>query len=132
MAKERDKPANENEQLVQFRRRDAQRIANAVHAHETARRGRNPSRLPRAAGEGGEGGAADAGLVTATFLGSWLRTTGKIVSLDGENFSGTATAFVFNSLCDISAFGTQGLRVAIISPSPAKDGGYILVNYECR
>jgi len=46
-------PANKTEQVVQFRHKDAQRIASAVHAHETARRGRNPSTLPRAAGGGG-------------------------------------------------------------------------------
>lgn len=46
-------PANQGDQTVQFRRSDAQRIANAVHAYETGIRQANPSRLPRAVVGGG-------------------------------------------------------------------------------
>lgn len=46
-------PANRGEVFGQFRVSDAQRIASVVHIVETARRERNPSRLPRAAGGGG-------------------------------------------------------------------------------
>jgi hypothetical protein len=41
-------PANKQDQTVQFRMKDARRIANVVHAYETAVRESNPSRLPRA------------------------------------------------------------------------------------
>lgn len=45
--------ANRGDQLGQFRAQDAQRIASVVHIVETARRDRNPSKLPRAFGGGG-------------------------------------------------------------------------------
>lgn len=43
-------PANKNDQIGQFRRADAQRIANAVHFVESARRQANTSWLPRTTG----------------------------------------------------------------------------------
>lgn len=58
--------ANPGEQTVQFRKKDAERIAAAVYAHERGRRPGNPSKLPRASGGGGGGG-----IRLAQFSGQW-------------------------------------------------------------
>jgi hypothetical protein len=71
MAKARSQPENLGEQPVQFRHRDAQRIANAVAAHEARRRDRKPSELPRASGGGG--GGLTLGKVTAAWNKNTLR-----------------------------------------------------------
>lgn len=82
------------DQPSQFRVRDAQRIAKAVHAYETERKGRNPSSLPRAVGGGGGGGGA---IRRATFSGVWLVGTEKVVTF-ADNTAQTASIanFLFN------------------------------------
>jgi hypothetical protein len=106
---------NYGEQLVQFKLADAQRIANVVGQVEGSRRGRKNSTLPRAAGGGG-GGA----LTTATFSGSWLKGTNKVVNLS----DGTATAV--NILANVLyAAGTRKCVLAQI------DGAFTLISSEC-
>lgn len=61
-------PVNKADRPVQFRQQDAQRIASAVHAVETARRDRKPSWLPRAfTGKGTGDGLLHLCKTTATF-----------------------------------------------------------------
>jgi hypothetical protein len=105
---------NFGEKLVQFKLADAQRIANAVSAYEGQRRGRKGSTLPRAAG--GAGG----GVSTATFTGSWLKDTNKVVSLGGSTAS--ATNILANVLY---AAGSRRCVIAMI------DGTYTLISSEC-
>lgn len=59
---------------VMFKHADAQRIANVVHSHESSRRGRSASTLPRAPGGGGSGFA------TAKFTGAWAKDTLKTIT----------------------------------------------------
>jgi len=72
--------SNSPDQPTSFRRRDAQRIASAVHAHETGRKPRSASSLPRAAGGGGGGG----GVARGEFGGSWYKGQTKVVTVSGE------------------------------------------------
>jgi len=85
--------SNQGDQPSQFRVRDAQRIGKVVHEVESARRGRNPSSLPRASGGGGGGG----GVRRATFSGAWPINTEKTVTFS-ENTAQTASVsnFLFN------------------------------------
>jgi hypothetical protein len=105
---------NSGEQPVQFKLADAQRIANVVGTVEGARRGRKNSTLPRAAGA--SGGA----IATATFSGSWMKGTDKIVSL------GDSSASAANVLADVLyAAGTRKCVLAQIN------GTYTLISSEC-
>jgi hypothetical protein len=114
-----DQPANKTEQLVQFRMRDAQRINNAVLAHESARRGRSPSKLPRAFGGGG------GGIDQVFFLGAWPKDTYKQVFYASDT-TNTSTASALNVLCSI--LPTVGYRRAIVS----SDGDVLLLlNSQC-
>jgi hypothetical protein len=126
--KQRNQPANRGDQPVTFRHSDAQRIANAVAAHESGRRDRKSSQLPRAAGGGGGGGD----LRTATFLGSWLRHSSTIINFDGHNFAAasTNTASCVNFLFSIPGSGLTEHRTCLVSPmSPAVgEDTYFLVN----
>ena len=122
MAKTRPTSANKGDQIVQLRYRDAVRINNAVLAHESGRRSRNPSALPRAAGAGGGG---EGGVATATFSGSWLHNTYKVVYKTSS--PSTATASVLNTLGDISGVGAAATRTALV----AFGSPNLLVNYEC-
>jgi hypothetical protein len=126
--KQRNQPSNRGDQPVTFRHKDAQRIAGAVNAHETGRRDRRPSQLPRAAGGGGGG----ANLMTATFLGSWLRHSSTIINFDGHalNASSTNTASCINYLFSIPGTGLVAHRTCLVSPLPSGNGPdtYFLVN----
>ncbi len=121
--KQRNQPSNRGDQPVTFRHSDAQRIANAVAAHEGGRRDRKSSQLPRAAG--GAGG----GIVTATFLANWLTNQDKVVHLGGAV---TNTASARNELFDIVGSGGQNVRKCLLSRHPVLEGAYILVNFDCR
>jgi len=105
---------------VVFRQADAQRIANAVHAHETGRRGRHPSTLPRAPG-GGSGSIA-----VARFTGAWAKDTIKEVQFISNTAS---TASVSNITANVAPPGTLSTyRRCLIS----QDGtAFILVTAEC-
>ena len=113
-------PANKTEQLVQFRLRDAQRINNAVLAHESARRGRMSSTLPRAAGGGGGGGIEE-----VRFQGAWPRNTYKQVVYASDT-TNTSTASAMNFLCSI--LPDVNYRTALVAPSGTT---LVLVNSQC-
>jgi len=106
---------NSGEQPVQFKLADAQRIANVVGAVEGARRGRKGSTLPRAAGGGG--GA----IATATFAGSWLKGSYKILTVSGS------TADVKNSSSDI--LYSANTRLCFVT---MLDGNYVLLTSACE
>lgn len=112
--------ANTSEQPVQFRQRDAQRINDAVLAHESKRRGRNPSSLPRASGGGGGGGIEE-----VVFLGAWPKNTSKQVFFASDT-TNTSTTSVLNFLCSI--LPATGYRRALIAPSGEIN---VLVNSQC-
>jgi hypothetical protein len=101
MAKKSNQSTNKSEQLVQFRHRDAQRIGNAVHAHETSRRGRNPSSLPRAAG-GGEGGFR-----VALFTGVWHKSTLKVVRFVAATNETVTAENIFGSIAPATPSSLQ-------------------------
>jgi len=114
---------------VQFTLQDAERIAAAVQASERGRRGRKGSTLPRAAGGGGGGGTA-AGVVFATFGGSWFKGTYKTITL----LPGTATASAYNSLSNIAGTGPGRNCTVSVFPGPGpsgEEGEYRLVSAEC-
>jgi len=114
-------PANKTEQLVQFRMGDAQRINNAVLAHESSRRGRSPSSLPRAAGGGGGGG----GVEEVRFVGAWPKHTYKQVFYASDT-TNTSTASALNFLCSI--LPAAGYRRALVS---LVGEDVVLVNSQC-
>ena len=113
-------PANKTEQLVQFRLRDAQRINNAVLAHESTRRGRMSSTLPRAAGGGGGGGIEE-----VRFVGAWPKNTIKQVFYASDT-TNTSTASALNFLCSI--LPNPAYRMAIVAASGTT---LVLVNAQC-
>jgi hypothetical protein len=112
--------ANKTEQLVQFRLRDAQRINNAVLAHESGRRGRSPSSLPRAAGSGGGGGIEE-----VLFTGAWPQNTYKQVFYASDT-TNTTTASALNFFCSI--LPTVGYRRALVATT---GDIVVLVNSQC-
>ena len=121
-------PANKGDQTVQFRHRDAQRISNAVHAHETDVSQPNPSRLPRAPGSGPN-------VDEAFFVGAWVKGGEKQITFSA-NTQSTATAV--NLIRSIpAANGTNGVSLTrqclvIKRRNPtATPGTYILLNSEC-
>lgn len=114
--------ANKTEQVAQFRLRDAQRINNAVLAHESARRGRSPSKLPRAAGGGGGGGG---GLEEVRFAGAWPKDTYKQVFYASDT-TNTSTTSALNFLCSI--LPNAGYRRALVA---AAGDVTVLVNSQC-
>lgn len=85
-------PANKTDRLVQFKLQDAQRIASVVHTVESERRGRNPSRLPRAVGGGG------GGVTLVKFTGAWDINTLKTVTIS----PGTNTIVAINLFANIN------------------------------
>lgn len=96
-------PANKTDQPVQFRAKDAQRIASVVHEVETGRRQPKGSWLPRAfSGGGGSGGIRE-----ATFCGAWPKGQKKTVIL-GVGGSSTSTASAFNWQFSIPPHDTGG------------------------
>lgn len=116
--------------LVAFKYADAQRIARAVFAHETARRGRKPSTLPRASGGGGGGGG---GVVEATFTGGWLKDAVKQITFVADT---TNTARAINLLRSIPITNDGSPRLAFVAlrpspPAPEGDDQYVLINAEC-
>lgn len=116
----RSKVPNPGDETVAFRKSDAQRIANTVHAHETGRRPKNGSVLPRAPGGGG-------GVVTARFTGAWSKNTIKSVTLLVNT---TETVSVTNIFSNVAApqGGTTFRKCAI-----AKEGTtWILIAAECQ
>ena len=112
-------PSNKSEQLVRFRVRDAQRINNAVLAFESARRGRTPSTLPRAAGGGG------GGIEEVRFVGAWPKNTVKQVFYASDT-TNTSTAAAMNFLCSI--LPDPAYRLALVAPSGTT---LVLVNSQC-
>lgn len=120
--------ANSNDRLVQFRLRDAQRIANAVHAYESGRRDGAPSTLPRAVGSNNRG------LTEAFFWGAWPKDEIKQVSFAYDT-TGTSTASAYNYLCSIQAQSgpENSYRRCIVMPGTEFDDNaeYALVNAEC-
>jgi hypothetical protein len=114
--------ANKTDQLVQFKMKDAQRINNAVLAHESARRGRALSSLPRAAGGGGGGGG---GVEEVRFVGAWPKHTYKQVFY-ASDATNTSTASALNFLCSI--LPAPGYRRALVSLA---GDDVVLVNAEC-
>lgn len=125
--KQRNQPSNRGDQPVTFRHSDAQRIANAVAAHEGGRRDRKPSQLPRAAGGGGGGSE----LRTATFLGGWLRGTYRVINFDGHNvaFGSTNTAVCLNITNHIYGVGSStAARRCFVTLAPTTVGDYLLVS----
>ena len=105
---------NGGDQLVSFRLSDAQRIASVVSDVEKSRRGRRGSALPRAACGGG------GGVFTASFSGSWLKGTDKVLTVLG------ATAPVANITSDILySTATRKCFVTMI------DSKYVLISSEC-
>ena len=107
---------------IMFRHADAQRIANAVHAHETSRRGRNPSTLPRAPG-GGSGG----GIRMARFVGGWPKGESKQVVFSSDTLS---TANATNFLRSIPHLNSAAYRTCFVYPSETEAGTYVLINAE--
>lgn len=101
--------ANKTDRLVQFRLQDAQRIANVVHIVESERRGRLPSRLPRAAGSGG-----GEGVVFAKFTGAWAKSELKRVVLAANT---NETTMARNILFNVSPY-TSGSRYCALGGSP--------------
>jgi hypothetical protein len=87
--------SNSAERPVQFREQDARRIAKAVHAHETSRRPRSPSSLPRAAGGGGGGG-----VLRAQFTGSWSKGQTKVVTISVSGETTYCNNFIVDVLYD--------------------------------
>lgn len=114
--------ANKGEQPVQFRHKDAQRIASVVHTVETARRNRNASVLPRAVG----GGGGSVGVVTARFTGAWSKDTLKQITFIDDT---AATAIASNIFSHIGAPPAgQTLRCAV-APNGTT---WILIAAECK
>jgi hypothetical protein len=105
MAKARQQSANQTEQLVQFRHREAQRIANAVAAHEARRRDRKPSFLPRAPGGGGGGGGGAFRL--ALFTGAWLKGTLKVVRFAAATNETVSAQNVFGGIAPVNPSNMQ-------------------------
>lgn len=91
-------PANKTEQVVQFRHKDAQRIASAVHAYETARRGKNPSVLPRAVGGGSE-------ITLGVFTGAWSIGQEKEVRVQADTNVTTSVVNHFHPNIGFTASG---------------------------
>lgn len=120
--------SNSGERLVQFRLRDAQRIASAVHAYESGRRDGKPSTLARAVG------SSSRGLKEAFFWGAWPKDQIKQVSFAYDT-TGTSTASAYNYLCNIQAQSgpENSYRRCIIMPGTEfePDAEYALVNAEC-
>lgn len=96
-------PANATDRLVQFRARDAQRIASVVREVESSRRQPKGSRLPRAVGSGSGGGD----IQEATFCGAWPKGQKKTVTL-GVGGSSTSTASAINWQFSIPPHDTGG------------------------
>jgi len=112
-------PANKTEQVVQFRHKDAQRIASAVHAHETARRGKNPSVLPRAVGGGG--GA----FATARFTGAWSKDTLKTVTFIADTAATAVASNIFSNIAAPPGGGSRRCGLALEGTT------WILIAAEC-
>ncbi len=107
-----------------FTQKDGQRVANAVHAYETGRRGRNPSKLPRAPGGGGSS------VDEATFTGAWTKGAKKSITFAADTARTALAVNLFRSIPIASDFGT---RMCLVSPRSTTDanGEYVLVNAEC-
>ena len=114
-------PANKTEQVVQFRHKDAQRIASAVHAHETARRGSKPSVLPRAVGGGGGGGA----FATARFTGAWSKDTLKTVTFIADTAATAVASNIFSNIAAPPGGGSRRCGLAMEGTT------WILIAAEC-
>jgi hypothetical protein len=95
-------PANKGDQVVQFRMRDAERIAGAVQAYETAVRESSPSSLPRAF----PGGAK---CLLGKTTASWSKGTSQNITIYNEGVPPSETAGettiedVWNKFADIEA-----------------------------
>ena len=72
MAKKKPTRPGDQSQPVYFTKKDAARIANVVHHHETSSRPRNPSFLPRAPGGGG-----GSPIRLGQFTGPWVNEPGE-------------------------------------------------------
>lgn len=121
--KKKDVAANKGDRIVQFKHADAQRIASVVHEVESARRGRNPSKLPRASGGGG-------GVFEASFCGAWPKGEIKQITLSGGS---TSTANAINSLCSIQPVNTgeNYTRLCYVTRNGSDAAEYALLNAEC-
>jgi hypothetical protein len=133
MAVFKKKPRNQQASDVPlvFTPRDAQRIANTVHAYETSRRGRRPSILPRASGGGGGGGGG--GVDEAFFVGAWVKGQSKQITFIA-NTAATAAAFNMIRTIPISYSGaTARLCTVSVRSLPNENGqlDYVLINSEC-
>lgn len=115
----RKKPSQAGgEEPVTFKHRDARRIAKTVHAHETSRRQRSPSTLPRSSGGGG-------GFATAKFTGSWSKGSLKQITF---LVSTTETAIATNIFSNISA-PSEGHKTCAV----AREGtSWVLIAAECQ
>jgi hypothetical protein len=119
--KNRNAPANKGNHLVSFTHQDAQRINASVTATERARRGRNPSSLPRATGGGGGGGGQ-----MATFTGQWFKGQEKVVTLMiGTNAASTTRCS--NFIVDV--LYSDAARFCFVTPFDPP--GYTLMIPEC-
>ena len=117
----KSKVPNPGDEAVTFRKSDAQRIANVVHAYESGRRPRNGSVLPRAPGGGG------GGVVTARFTGAWSKNAVKMVTLLVNTTETVSATNIFSNVAAPQS-GATFRKCAI-----AKEGtAWILIAAECQ
>lgn len=112
-----DAAANQGEQPIQFRRRDGQRIADAVRAHERGRKPAKASSLPRAAG--GSGGS----VVRGQFSGSWYKGQTKVVTISASGQTTRCNNFIVdilysnsNRACFMAPFGENDIDYTLLIP----------------
>jgi hypothetical protein len=113
--------SNSGDRLVSFRLSDAERIADVVREVEGARRGRKSSSLPRAAG-----GAASS-IVTASFVGGWLKGTEKVIYTVGIPGQASAVTAVSSNVLG-NVLHSSSVRKCVLARI---DGEYTLLSAEC-
>jgi hypothetical protein len=92
---------NHGDHPVQFKYNDAQRIANVVGKVEGARRGRQNSTLPRAAGAGGGSPIQRANWITAPGQ-VWRQGSSQTVTLAEDTTQTVSATLVFRSMTSSS------------------------------
>lgn len=114
---------NSGDEMVTFRKSDAQRIANTVHAYESGRRPRNSSVLPRAPGGGGSG------VAEAFYVGGWVKGEAKQITFTADT---AATASAYNMIRTVAVpYTNSTARLCTVSLRSDGSGAYILINSEC-
>jgi hypothetical protein len=116
-----DAPANKAERVVQFRQKDAQRIASVVHTIETARKDAKTSKLPRAIG--GSGGGTFA---TARFTGAWSKDTLKTITFLADTTETVNASNIFSTI-SLPSSGVTALRCAVALEGTT----WVLIAAEC-